>query len=1202
LLAIAVFAFACRRRRARRRLSSSSDLDAPLVPLPAETPNSSVQVETEVEAEAEVQLRVRSKSLRRLRTATGVERSSMSRFLNPGWLDPAALEGAIQEACDAGVDDTHIDEGRRLLELHRQCNASVTDVDALQQAIFAAASISAAQSIMRAAEAKLQRVQKAQDHAIAVLQRASAPEDAAINLNTLQQAIDAATAANIATDAARAQLQRVSQAREEAGAELKAALQPASSLNSVAAQQAIDMATQVGVAASEVEKATTYLQRIQKARADAVSAILAVTSREESVMDLAALQQAIEAAGAAGVEVEHLEAARDTMQRVTRMRTDAMAAIEGVCSQSDQQISLTALQQAIEAANVAGVPAGDLKAVMSRLQRVHKVRTDAAAALQAANSHQDAAVDLIVLERAIETAGAAGVAAVDVELAVTTLQRVRQAREGALAALEAAMIGDASSIGLAVVQQAVDAAARAGGMAPSKMQDAAIRVLEAALARKHSTLVSNAAEADALQSAIEVVRRMARSSEHRSLVKQAASRLAEARAVDRLLLAVLERMGLDRLVPTVIKAGFTTCSTVLDLDVEVLINVLKLTPLQASELRNSVRDALNPPSASSAYEEVQVIGRGQCDVILARHRSTSRQVAIKQIMAPDQQSASRGLDEAMRMLHLRHGLLVECHTVFIQTLTLGRHQVNIVMEYCEGGDLAHYAALHAPLGEPRVLQLLTPVLTALAFVHSRGIAHRDIKPQNILLTADGRPKLADLGHARPMEASSSLRTLAGTVRYMAPEALQPGSSAAELWATDIWSFGSVLIELASGKSPSEDMVRTGERIEAMLDSIPTTFSPDFRAAAEAMLRLDPRQRPHAAELLALPLFAAHLSQAEPPAPSIAVLTREVEDTAWAVREKRLSWQTLGDGDVKICDCGSGEATRQPRTAEQRAARRLLELIAAAPGNADFEARYVVEKVVLASSRALSFGFMGHVNALNSRYANAPRPVFSLLGYDSERPDGSSYFSDDAVDETSVPRPMSRGTSSEQSAREMTLRYFMDTYLSLLPEKANVRVWLAFQATSSEMVARAILHGQFAKLSSVDPGYYGKGLYFTLGMLYALEEYGFNPDVHNLDVVPLLVCVVLVGNALPIVERPFLATASGSSVSSADRNPNGFYDKSLVAKADSHLVRVYKDPLIQHGCMPALPTMWPTTDCFTEVVLDSQAQVLPLGYVMVRRRQ
>ena len=50
------------------------------------------------------------------------------------------------------------------------------------------------------------------------------------------------------------------------------------------------------------------------------------------------------------------------------------------------------------------------------------------------------------------------------------------------------------------------------------------------------------------------------------------------------------------------------------------------------------------------------------------------------------------------------------------------------------------------------------------------------------------------------------------------------------------------------------------------------------------------------------------------------------------------------------------------------------------------------------------------------------------------------------------------------------------------------------------------------------------------------------------------------------------------------------------------VRVYKDPLVQHGYMPALPAIWPTTDCCTEVVLDSQAQVLPLGYIMVRRRQ
>jgi hypothetical protein len=75
-----------------------------------------------------------------------------------------------------------------------------------------------------------------------------------------------------------------------------------------------------------------------------------------------------------------------------------------------------------------------------------------------------------------------------------------------------------------------------------------------------------------------------------------------------------------------------------------------------------------------------------------------------------------------------------------------------------------------------------------------------------------------------------------------------------------------------------------------------------------------------------------------------------------------------------------------------------------------------------------------------------------------------------------------------------------------------------------------------------------GLYFTLDAKYALNEYGFNENVHGLDVVPLLVCVVLVGNALPVIERPFLAG------SDADIDLDSFYSKPLAPKADSHLVR------------------------------------------------
>ena len=73
-----------------------------------------------------------------------------------------------------------------------------------------------------------------------------------------------------------------------------------------------------------------------------------------------------------------------------------------------------------------------------------------------------------------------------------------------------------------------------------------------------------------------------------------------------------------------------------------------------------MRDVLNPPAASSEYEEIALIGRGQCDVIRARHLKTGKEVAIKQILAPDGGAANRGLLEAMHMKELRHELLVEC--------------------------------------------------------------------------------------------------------------------------------------------------------------------------------------------------------------------------------------------------------------------------------------------------------------------------------------------------------------------------------------------------------------------------------------------------------------------------------------------------------------------------------------------------------------
>jgi len=148
----------------------------------------------------------------------------------------------------------------------------------------------------------------------------------------------------------------------------------------------------------------------------------------------------------------------------------------------------------------------------------------------------------------------------------------------------------------------------------------------------------------------------------------------------------------------------------------------------------------------------------------------------------------------------------------------------------------------------------------------------------------------------------------------------------------------------------------------------------------------------------------------------------------------------------------------------------------------------------------------------------------------------------------------------------------------------VRTLLAFHVAPSEQVAMEILLGNFAILQKLDDGYFGQGIYLTLDAHYAIEEYG--RKVYQLLRVPLVVCVVVLGNFLPIVESPF-----------AD---DGFMGQAVVGKADAHIVRVAKD-ISTHGVddpLPCMPERWAKLESFTEVVARSESQVLPLGYMMV----
>ena len=493
-------------------------------------------------------------------------------------------------------------------------------------------------------------------------------------------------------------------------------------------KEAIDSATAAGVAWSEVRAATVHLQRVQSLRATAHAQLNSALSQDDAAINLVQLQQAIVAAAAKGVATSVTEAAKATHDRVQQTRSEAEAALQSARAPTMDLIDVGVLHEAIEIAKVAGAEASKVLPAVADLQRVQRTRSEALTRVQSAAAGGARVVDLQALQRAIVAAQTVGVDGSEVVEAATKLQCIQQAREMALEAVQTALQGEEASISLAAVHCEVEAALEVG-VPERHILPAKVKVLQAALARSRAAIAADAAEANALQEAIKTVE-ASRSTHHRSMASSAKTWLAEARAVECQLLAVIDQMSLNATVPTLIKAGFTSCAALLDLEAELLMKLIKLDIRQANELRKALKDQSRPQFGTGAYEEIEMVGRGLCDVIRARHRSTGKEVAIKQIVAPDAESATRGLQEAMRMQELHHELLVEIRTVFIQALTLGRQQVNIVMEYCAGGDLANYASSHAPLGEPRVLQLLTPVLSALAFVHSRGIAHCDIKPQN----------------------------------------------------------------------------------------------------------------------------------------------------------------------------------------------------------------------------------------------------------------------------------------------------------------------------------------------------------------------------------------------------------------------------------------------------------------------------------------
>lgn len=248
------------------------------------------------------------------------------------------------------------------------------------------------------------------------------------------------------------------------------------------------------------------------------------------------------------------------------------------------------------------------------------------------------------------------------------------------------------------------------------------------------------------------------------------------------------------------------------------------------------------------YEVVDKIGEGgEAEVYRAKHVSTGELVAVKAALpgvANDAIHRQRFEQEYRVASRLRHPAIV-------RALEFGEAEGRpfIVLEYVDGIDLWDYIVERGRLRSEEAVRLITQVAEGLHEAHQKGIIHRDVKPNNILITPTGLAKLADLGLVKDLDADLDLtrtRSGLGTPNFMAPE--QFGDAKRVGVPSDVYSMGGTLYMAVTGEMPftgkavgiilKKKLANDLKPPKELVRSIPAHLDLAIRRS----LRADPHQR------------------------------------------------------------------------------------------------------------------------------------------------------------------------------------------------------------------------------------------------------------------------------------------------------------------------------------------------------------------------
>jgi serine/threonine protein kinase len=267
---------------------------------------------------------------------------------------------------------------------------------------------------------------------------------------------------------------------------------------------------------------------------------------------------------------------------------------------------------------------------------------------------------------------------------------------------------------------------------------------------------------------------------------------------------------------------------------------------------------LEPGQKIGDYEIVARLGAGGLGVVYeVKHLISQRHEAMK-VMQPGQPTTSkmgeRFLREIRTLAALSHRNIAALHTAFYRD-----DQLVMIMELVRGETLRN-VRLKTAITLSQALDCITQVLQALIYAHHLGVVHRDIKPQNIMVTTESVVKLLDFGLAVTDRSTDLTQSghLLGSISYMSPEQVNGGKATPQ---SDIYSLGITFYELLTGRLPITG-VTTYEIMTGHLQQVPVpphTFDPHIPAALSDVvmcaLAKDPARRFSSAQEL---LDAIHM--------------------------------------------------------------------------------------------------------------------------------------------------------------------------------------------------------------------------------------------------------------------------------------------------------------------------------------------------------